>query len=213
MAQQLDLPGLHDVAVEFAPSLTDVDLLAAILGASKVAQSLIREFGSLGETIAAPMSRLVAHGLDRAAAARLKAVQASIVRVLRGEIGNRPALSSWTAVLDYLRAAMAFADREQFRVLYLDKRNVLIADEIQQVGTIDHVPVYPREIMRRALEFRAAAIILVHNHPSGDPTLSRADCDMTKQIVEAARMLAIAVHDHIVVGKHGHASLKGLGLM
>ena len=122
---------------------------------------------------------------------------------------KRPVLSSWSAVLDYCRSAQAFADREQFRVLFLDKRNQLIADELQQVGTVDHAPVYPREVVKRALELSATAIILVHNHPSGDPTPSQADIQMTQQIVAVAGPLGIAVHDHIIVGKEGHASSQG----
>ena len=122
-------------------------------------------------------------------------------------------LSSWSAVLDYCRTAMAFADKEQFRILFLDKRNQLIADEVQQTGTVDHTPVYPREVVKRALELSATAIILVHNHPSGDPTPSRADIQMTQAIVEIAKPLGISVHDHIIVGKDGHASLKGLKLI
>src|SRR5947209_2489327 len=125
----------------------------------------------------------------------------------------RPVLSSWSAVIDYCRAAMAFADKEQFRLLFLDKRNALIADEVQQSGTIDHTPVYPREVVKRALELSASALILVHNHPSGDPTPSRADIQMTQAIIDVAKPLGIAVHDHIIVGKEGHASLKGLKLI
>jgi DNA repair protein RadC len=128
-------------------------------------------------------------------------------------VKRRQVLSSWTAVLDYCRTAMAFAEREQFRILFLDKRNQLIADEVQQVGTVDHTPVYPREVIKRALELSATAVILVHNHPSGDPTPSRADIEMTRQIVEIAKPLGIAVHDHIIVGRNGHASLKGLKLI
>ena len=125
----------------------------------------------------------------------------------------RAVLSSWSSVIDYCRAAMAFADKEQFRILFLDKRNQLIADELQQVGTVDHTPVYPREIVKRALELSATAIIMVHNHPSGDPTPSQSDIQMTKQIIAIADPLGIAVHDHIIVGKNGHASLKGLKLI
>ena len=126
---------------------------------------------------------------------------------------KRTVLSSWSSVLDYCRTAMAFADKEQFRVLFLDKRNRLIADEVQQEGTVDHTPVYPREVVKRALELSATAVILVHNHPSGDPTPSRADIAMTKEIVSVAQPLGISVHDHIIVGKDGHASLKGLRLI
>ena len=140
-------------------------------------------------------------------------VEAAAQRLARGEVRQRHVLSSWTAVLDYCRAAMAFADKEQFRILFLDKRNQLIADEVQQTGTVDHTPVYPREVVKRALELSATAVILVHNHPSGDPTPSRADIDMTKEIATVAKPLGIAVHDHIIVGKDGHASLRGLGVM
>jgi len=116
-------------------------------------------------------------------------------------------------VIDYCRAAMAFEEREQFRILFLDKKNALIADEVQQTGTVDHTPVYPREVVRRALELSATAIILVHNHPSGDPTPSRADIEMTREIIEAGKRLGIVVHDHIIIGKNGHASMKGLQLI
>ena len=122
-------------------------------------------------------------------------------------------LSSWSAVIDYCRTTMAFADVEQFRLLFLDKRNALIADEVQQSGTVDHTPVYPREVVKRALELSATALILVHNHPSGDPTPSGADVDMTREIVNAARPMRIAIHDHLIVGREGHASFKGLRLI
>jgi DNA repair protein RadC len=152
-------------------------------------------------------------GLGDAAVTELKLVQAAASRLLRGEVKKRPVLSSWSSVLDYCRTAQAFADREQFRVLFLDKRNQLIADELQQVGTVDHTPVYPREVVKRALELSATAIILVHNHPSGDPTPSGADVQMTQQIIAVAQPLGISVHDHIIVGRDGHASLKGLKLV
>jgi DNA repair protein RadC len=131
----------------------------------------------------------------------------------RGAVAKRPVLSSWSAVIDYCRAAMAFAEKEQFRLLFLDKRNALIADEVQQSGTVDHTPVYPREVVKRALELSASALILVHNHPSGDPSPSAADIKMTKEIAEVAKPLGITVHDHIIVGREGHASLKGLRLI
>jgi DNA repair protein RadC len=152
-------------------------------------------------------------GIGEATITDLKLVQAAASRVVRGEVKRRPVLSSWSSVLDYCRTAMAFADKEQFRILFLDKRNQLIADEVQQVGTVDHTPVYPREVVKRALELSATAIILVHNHPSGDPTPSRADIQMTQAIVEVAGPLGIAVHDHIIVGKEGHASFKGMHLI
>jgi DNA repair protein RadC len=132
---------------------------------------------------------------------------------MRSEIAAGPVLSSWALVLDYLRAAQGYEQREQFRVLFLDKTNRLIADEVQGQGTVDHTPVYVREVVKRALELASTAIILVHNHPSGDPAPSRADIDMTRQIVEAAKPLGVTVHDHVIVGKSGHASLKALKLL
>jgi DNA repair protein RadC len=179
-----------------------------------LAKALIAKFGSFAETIAAPPQRLAeVPGLGDAAITEFKIVQAAANRLARGAVKRRPVLSSWSAVLDYCRTAMAFADKEQFRILFLDKRNQLIADELQQVGTVDHTPVYPREVVKRALELSSTAIILVHNHPSGDPTPSRADIQMTQAIVEVAKPLGIAVHDHIIVGKEGHASFKGLKLI
>jgi DNA repair protein RadC len=179
-----------------------------------LAKELLAKFGSFAEVISAPVERLKeVKGLGEAAITELKIVQAAASRLTRGQVMQRPVLSSWANVLDYCRAAMAFADKEEFRILFLDKRNRLIADERHQTGTVDHTPVYPREVVKRALELAATAVILVHNHPSGDPTPSRADVEMTRAIVEVARPLGIAVHDHIIVGKDGHASLKGLKLM
>ena len=126
---------------------------------------------------------------------------------------KRPCLDQWQLVIDYLRSAMGFELREQFRVLYLDKRNNLIADEVLAEGTVDHTPVYPREVLRRAIELHATACVLVHNHPSGDATPSRADIDMTKQVAEGCSLLGIAVHDHVIITRDGHSSLRGLGLM
>ena len=179
-----------------------------------LAKDLIARFGSFAEAIAAPIERLrEIKGLGDAAIAELKVVQAAAGEFARGQTRKRTVLSSWSSVLDYCRTAQAFADKEQFRILFLDKRNALIADEVQQTGTIDHTPVYPREVVKRALELSATAIILVHNHPSGDPTPSQADITMTQAIVEVAKPLGIAVHDHLIVGKDGHASLKGLKLI
>jgi DNA repair protein RadC len=143
----------------------------------------------------------------------LRLVRAAALRLMKSEIAARPLLSSWSQVLDYLKAAQGFEQREQFRILFLDKRNRLIADEVQGQGTVDHTPVYVREVVKRALELAATAVILVHNHPSGDPAPSRADIDMTRSIVEAARPLGVTVHDHIIVGKSGHASFKALRLL
>jgi DNA repair protein RadC len=204
-----------------ADALSDYELLEILLfralpqrDVKPLAKALIETFGSFAEVIGAPESRLAKiKGLGPSSITDLKIIQAAASRSLRGAVKKRPVLSSWSTVLDYCRTAQAFADREEFRVLFLDKRNQLIADEVQQTGTIDHTPVYPREVVKRALELSATAVILVHNHPSGDPTPSRADIQMTQQIISIAQPLGISVHDHIIVGKEGHASLKGLKLI
>lgn len=179
-----------------------------------IAKALIQRFGSFAEVITAPAELLMeTDGIGPSVVADLKILEAAGRRLARGAVAERPLLSSWSAVIDYCRAAMAFAPREEFRILFLDKRNRLIADEVQGRGTVDHTPVYPREVVRRALELSATALILVHNHPSGDPTPSQADIRMTRDIVGAAEPLGIVVHDHIVVGREGHASFKGLKLI
>ena len=152
-------------------------------------------------------------GIGEASITQIKLLAAAASRIAKGRVEAAAALSSWNDVIDYCRTSMAFADKEQFRILFLDKRNQLIADEVQQTGTVDHTPVYPREVIKRALELSATAIILVHNHPTGDPTPSQADIQMTKAIVDIAAPLGISVHDHIIVGKNGHASLKGMRLI
>jgi DNA repair protein RadC len=202
-------------------ALPDYELLELILFRSiprrdvkPIAKELLRRFGSFAEVLGAARNRLLeVEGIGESAVTDLKIVEAAARRLAKGQVGKRPVLSSWGAVLDYCRTAMAFADREQFRPLFLDKRNTLIADEIQQSGTVDHTPVYPREVVKRALELSATALILVHNHPSGDPTPSTADVKMTKDIIAVAEPLGIAIHDHIIVGRDGHASLKGLRLI
>ena len=204
-----------------AEALPDYELLELVLFRSiprrdvkPLAKELIRLFGSFAEVLAAPTHRLrQVSGLGEGVILDLKLMEAAARRLARGAVAKRPVLSSWSAVIEYCRTAMAFAETEQFRLLFLDKRNALIADEIQQTGTVDHTPVYPREVVRRALELAATAVILVHNHPSGDPTPSGADIAMTREIVEVAKPLGIAVHDHIIVGRDGHASLKGLRLI
>lgn len=204
-----------------ADAVPDYELLELVLfraiprrDTKPIAKRLLSQFGSFAEAINAPEARLLEiSGLGPAAVLELKLVRAAALRLMRGEIFQRPALGSWQQVLDYVRAAQAFADREQFRILFLDKKNRLIADEVQQQGTVDHTPVYVREVVKRALEVSATAIILVHNHPSGDPTPSEADIAMTRAIIAAARPLGVTVHDHIIVGREGHASLKALGLM
>jgi DNA repair protein RadC len=202
-------------------AISDYEMLELILfraipqrDVKPLAKELLATFGSFSEVIAAPLERLKEiDGLGEAAITELKIVQTAANRLVRGEVKQRQVLSSWSNVLDYCRAAMAFESKEHFRILFLDKGNHLIADEQHQTGTVDHTPVYPREVVKRALELSATAVILVHNHPSGDPTPSRADIDMTRAIVEVARPLGIAVHDHLIVGKDGHASLKQLKLM
>jgi DNA repair protein RadC len=179
-----------------------------------LAKDLITEFGSFAEVIAAPIERLKkVKGLGEAAATDLKIMHAVAGRMTQGAVKKRDPLSSWPAVLDYCRTKLAFGEKESFHILFLDKRNQLVGDETQQTGSVDHSPVYPREVVKRALELQATAVILVHNHPSGDPTPSRADIQMTKSIMDIAQPLGIAVHDHIIVGKDGHASLKAMKLI
>ncbi|MER8582292.1 DNA repair protein RadC [Mesorhizobium sp. M1423] len=202
-------------------TLPDYELLELLLfrlipraDTKPVAKALLARFGTLAEVLGAPVERLQeVKGIGPAVALDLKVVAATAQRMARGEIAGRELLSTWTQVLEYCRSVMAFEEREQFRILFLDKKNALIADEVQQVGTVDHTPVYPREVVRRALELSATAIILAHNHPSGDPTPSRADIEMTKLIIETAKPLGIAVHDHIIIGRKGHSSMKGLLLI
>ena len=203
-----------------AEAVSDYELLELVLfraipqrDVKPLAKELVTKFGSFAEVLAAPATRLAeVKGMGDAVITELKIVHAAAGRLTRGEVKKRPVLSSWSSVLDYCRTTMAFADKEQFRVLFLDKKNQLIADEVMNRGTIDHAPVYPREVVRRALELSAAAVILVHNHPSGDPTPSGADIEMTRQVVQAAKALSIAVHDHLIVGQGGVTSLKALGL-
>ena len=204
-----------------ADALSDYELLEMVLfralprgDVKPLAKSLIKKFGSFAEVVHAPATRLSEiDGVGEATITELKLIAAAANRVARGQLQQRTMLSSWNEVIEYCRTSMAFADKEQFRILFLDKRNQLISDEVQQVGTVDHTPVYPREVIKRALELSATAIILVHNHPSGDPTPSSADIHMTKAIIDIAKPLGISVHDHIIVGRNGHASMKGLKLI
>ncbi|MEQ8747580.1 DNA repair protein RadC [Pyruvatibacter sp.] len=204
-----------------ADALPDYELLELILfraiprrDTKPLAKDLLKRFGGFNEVITAPVERLVeVPGVSDAVATELKIVQAASLRLAQAQVLERPAITSWKAMVDYCTAAMAYERNEQFRILFLDRKNVLIADEVQSRGTVDHTPVYPREVVKRALELGASAIILVHNHPSGDPTPSRADVDMTKKIEDAAKPLGVAVHDHLVIGKGTHASLRQLGLL
>jgi len=199
-----------------ADALPDYELLEMILfravprrDTKPLAKAILAHFGSFTEALNAPEERL--KEVPGLAITEIKLVRAAALRLMRGEVLERPVLASWSQVLDYCRASMGFEAKEQFRILFLDKRNQIIADEVQQKGTVDHTPVYVREVVKRALELSATAIVLVHNHPSGNPTPSRADIEMTRQIVSSAKNLGIVVHDHIIVGKQGHAS--GLGLI
>jgi DNA repair protein RadC len=204
-----------------ANAMPDYELLELTLFAAlprrdtkPLAKALLARFGSFAEVIAAPRARLLeVKGVGETVANHLKVVEGAAQRLAKTGVMGRPALSSWTALLDYCTAAMARSEIEEFRVLFLDRKNVLIADEVQTRGTVDHAPVYPREIVKRALELSASALILVHNHPSGDPTPSRADIAMTREITAAAKALGIAVHDHLVIGRAGHSSFKSLGLL
>jgi DNA repair protein RadC len=201
-----------------ADALGEYELLELILframprrDVKPLAKALIARFGSFAETVSARPERLrEIDGLGDAAIVELKIVEAAAKRLAKSAIEKRLTLSSFSAVVDYCRTVMAFLDHEEFRVLFLDKKICLIADEVQGVGTVDHAPVYPREIMRRALELSACAIILVHNHPSGDPQPSADDIHLTHQIIAVGKPLKVTVHDHLIVGKHGHVSLKGL---
>jgi len=202
------------------PALPDYELLELFLFRSipkkdvkPLAKQLLARFGSLSAVLGATPEELrTLKGVGETVALDLKLLHEASVRAAREQVAKRPVISSWSALMAYVKTALAHETREQFRVLFLDKKNQLIADEVMGRGTVDHAPVYPREVMRRALELSASAVILVHNHPSGDPTPSAADIDMTRQVVEAGRSLRITVHDHLIAARDGVASLKALGL-
>jgi DNA repair protein RadC len=204
-------------------ALPDYELLELILFAANpradvkpMAKALIDRFGGLPKVLSASpqaLERAKVAGLGSSGIAAVKAAQAAGLRMLAAEARTAPVISSWQALLDYLRAAMAYETIEQVRILFLDRKNRLIADEVQGRGTVDHTPVYPREVVKRALELGASALILVHNHPSGDPTPSQADIEMTRAVQEAAGSLGVAVHDHLVVGAVETASFRSLGLL
>lgn len=193
---------------------TEQDLLAALLVSSpSSASSLLQTFPSIGHVITAEVSQLRGFGLTGRDIAMFRLVREIACRMARAEVRRRPVLSNWQALLAYLQAAMAFEQVEQFRVLFLDRKNNLIADEVQQRGTVNHTPVYPREVMKRALILNASALIIVHNHPSGDPRPSRDDIEMTRELKAAASALEVELHDHIVIGHGTHASFRSLGLL
>lgn len=202
-------------------AVPDYELLELILfrtiprrDVKPLAKDLIAAFGSFGAAIHAEPARLKdIKGISDATIADFAILRETSLRLTQAKVMKREVVSSWGELLDYCFASMAHNPIEQFRILFLDRQNVLIADEIQQTGTIDHTPVYPREVVKRALALNASAIILVHNHPSGDPTPSRDDVEMTRQIIDAAKPLGITIHDHLVIGKGKHASFKSLGLI
>jgi len=204
-----------------ADALADYELLELLLFRSiprrdvkGLAKTLIETFGDFSSVIGAEAERLQeVTGVSAAVARDLKVIQAASLRTQRIGLHQREVISSWSALNDYCRALLSHETREQFRVLFLDKKNRLIADEQQSQGTVDHAPVYPREVMRRALELGASSVILVHNHPSGDPTPSKADIEMTRKIVESGKALSVTVHDHIIVGKSSTTSFKALQLI
>lgn len=204
-----------------ADALADYELLEMILFAAKprgdvkpLAKTLLKRCGSFANVIhASPDTLRGVEGVGDAVIASLKLIESSCQHLLREQLNDKPIINSWTILLDYCQLAMANNTREEFRILFLNNKNVLISDEVQQTGTVDHTPVYPREVLKRALELGASALILAHNHPSGDPTPSKADIDMTRALTEAARPFNIRIHDHLVIAQHKHYSFKSSGLL
>jgi len=179
-----------------------------------LAKRLLKHFGSFNEVISAEAGALrEVEGVAEAVVVTLKTVQAAALRLSREEIMDRPVLANWDKLVAYCRASMGFEKTERFRILFLNRQNVLIADEVQQTGTVDHTPVYPREVIKRALELGATALIMVHNHPSGDSKPSKADIDMTNEVKDAGAKLGITLHDHLIMTQAGHSSFKDLGLL
>jgi DNA repair protein RadC len=233
------LPGLEDKAAADDPhylghrerlrlrflaepdALPDYEIMELLLSSviprkdvKPLAKALLEDYGGFAEVLAQPAHVLEAYkGLSAATAAYLKVVEHAAQRMLKCKVMDRPVISSWDALLDYCTAAMARRPNEQFRLLFLDRKNRLIADELQQEGTVDHTPLYPREVVKRTLELNASAIIMVHNHPSGDPTPSKADIEMTRAVRDVLRPLGITLHDHLVIGRKGHTSFKSIGLL
>ena len=203
-----------------ADNLPDYELVEVILFASNprgdvkpLAKDLLERFGGFAELLSADAEALADAGLGLAGIAALKSVREAALRLMRSELHQRPVVGSWDKLIDYCTAHIAHGTVEEFHILFLDRKNVLIKHEQQQRGTIDHTPVYPREVVKRALELQASALILVHNHPSGDPTPSKADIAVTKDIVKAAQPLGVTVHDHLIIGRGRHTSLRDLGLI
>ncbi|MGY6411373.1 MAG: RadC family protein [Alkalilacustris sp.] len=204
-----------------ATAMPDYELLELVLfraiprqDVKPLARRLLEAFGDFNRVLTAPPARLAqVKGVGEAVVQELKIVEAAAQRMARAKVINRPVISSWAALLDYCHTAMAHGEVEQFRVLYLDRKNTLIADEAQARGTVDHVPVYPREVVKRALELNASALILVHNHPSGDPTPSEADITMTARIKAAAETMGVTLHDHLIIGRERELSFRSEGYL
>jgi DNA repair protein RadC len=202
-------------------AMPDYELLELVLfraiprqDVKPLARRLLETFGDFNGVVSAPPARLAeVEGAGEAVVCELKVIEAAAHRLARARVLRRPVLSSWAALVDYCHTAMAHRETEAFRVLYLDRKNVLIADEAQGRGTVDHVPVYPREVVKRALELNASALILVHNHPSGDPTPSEADVQMTYRVRDAAEALGLVLHDHLIVGKSRELSFRSAGYL
>ena len=201
-------------------ALQDYELLELLLFYSidrkdtkPLAKALLERFGTLGDVFAAEPATLREFDIDQRTLVQFRALRETARRLAERKVKDMPVLTNWKQLIDYCHTALAHEKTEQFRILFLDRKNVLIADEIQQRGTIDHTPVYPREVVKRALTLNAAALILVHNHPSGDPKPSREDIDMTREIKTAAEALGLSIHDHLVIGRKGHASFRSLGLL
>jgi DNA repair protein RadC len=212
---------LRDRFLEAPEAMPDYEVMELLLSIAiprrdvkPVAKALIQRFGSFADALAADYRTLEkAEGLGPTSAAVLKVVREAAVRLARAPVLGRPVLTSWDQLVDYCSAAMATLQTEQFRLLFLDRKNVLIADEVQQEGTVDHTPLYPREVVKRALELHASAVIMVHNHPSGDPAPSRADIEMTRMVRDALKAVGILLHDHLVIGRNKHASFKAMALL
>ena len=211
----------HRLLTTGPDSVADHELLEMVLflalprrDTKPIARALLDRFGSFAGAVSAPPQALRAvEGLGEAGVAALKTIQAAGIRLVRADIVDRPVLNNWDRLMEYLTAILSREKVEQFRVLFLDNKNRLVADEAQSRGTVNHTPVYPREVVRRALELHATAIILVHNHPSGDPAPSAEDIAMTKQVREAAAALSITVHDHVIIGNGRWLSFRAQGLL
>jgi DNA repair protein RadC len=202
-------------------ALPDYELLEFLLYGAKprgdtkpLAKDLLKRFGGIGGVLGAERDALLAvPGMGEASAAALLAVREAAARMLKAELRQRPVISSWQQLIDYCTVNAGFAEKEEFHLLFLDRKNILIIDEPQQKGTVDHVPVYPREVVKRALDLSASALIMIHNHPSGDTTPSKADIEMTRAVAAALGAIGVALHDHVIIGRGRHSSFKSLGLL